>query len=411
MNLHQIRQSVNTNHLPDPYQDARQSLLTTDVLKPVKPGQRVCIGLPSRGIGCLADVTRACVDALLAISAEVFIVPAMGSHGGGTAQGQQEVLASYGIDEEHLGVPILSSMEAVCVGSAALPGSSRPMPIFWDANALTADHVLVINRIKEHTAFSGPVESGLTKILSVGLGKAIGAESIHSFGLAQAMPAAGNFILSHLPVLGGVAIVENGLHQPAIIEAIPAASIPQREPELLEIARGLLPHIPCRALDVLVVCWMGKDLSGTGLDTNIIGKYRRNWGNPVPNYQRIVVLDLTDASHGNATGVGFADVITRRLADKIDLEATILNCVTAGNFNGAKLPIVRATDREAIDLALSGFDPANVRLAVIESTLSLESLWISDACLVDESELKSLTTGVNQPFVKCFNVDGAFTLP
>ncbi|MCD6476308.1 MAG: DUF362 domain-containing protein [Anaerolineaceae bacterium] len=386
MKLYKVRQKINTTRIEDVYAACRQSIDASGIFSPVKAGERVCVGLPSRGISAMKDVLRASIDALKEHGAEVFLVPAMGSHGGGTAAGQKDVLEGYGFTEAELGVPILSSMETVSLGETSIPEHETSMRVVWDQFAAGADHVLVINRIKEHTAFSGRYESGLMKILSVGLGKAQGAKLIHGHDLEYAIPVAAKHILATQSVLGGIAIVENGLHQAILVEAIPAEKIPSREPELLAMAREILPRIPFDSLDVLVIRKIGKDISGTGMDTNVIGKYRRNWGVAKPDYRRIVALDLTDASHGNATGVGFADVITQKLRDKIDLKATYLNCLTAGNFNGAKIPMVCENEEAAIGCALTGFDREHVRLVVIESTLDLETMWVSEALLGEVRE-------------------------
>jgi hypothetical protein len=190
-------------------------------------------------------------------------------------------------------------------------------------------------------------------------------------------------LVETMPVLGGIAIVENGLHASMLIEAVPASKLLTRESELLEISRGTIARIPFETLDVLIIREMGKDISGTGMDTNVIGKYRRNWGEPSPDYRRIVVLNLTDASHGNATGVGFADVITRGLFDKIDRKATWLNCLTAENFNGAKIPMVAEYDDEAVAMAMAGLPAEGARVVLVNSTLDLETLWVSDVLLGD----------------------------
>jgi hypothetical protein len=411
MKLTKIQQRFADQPAVDAYSACQKSLFESGILDAVQPGQTVCLGLPSRGISSLTVLTQACVDALKEHGAEVFIVPAMGSHGGGTAAGQAAVLASYGIDEARMGVPVRSQMQAVSLGQA-VTAQGTVVRVYWDAWAAQADHVLVINRIKEHTAFSGDHESGLMKILSVGLGKAQGAKEIHARGLAHAMPAAARFILNEMPVLGGVAVVENALHQPAVVEALPAAILPERETELLTLSRTTLPRIPTDRLDVLVICRMGKDISGTGMDTNVIGKYRRNWGSPEPAFDRIVVLDLTETSHGNAAGVGFADVITRRLYEKIDYEATLLNCLTAANFNGAKIPMIRANDRDAIESALAGLPLEDCRFAIVDSTLDLDQLWVSEAVLDDLQQQERIAVTQSQIALSdCFGADGVLSLP
>lgn len=373
--LSPIQQPLHTECIEDVRQETAAALKTSPLFEQIKPGETVCIGVPSRGISCIVPVLQSVVDELRAIGAQPFIVPAMGSHGSGTAAGQREVLAGYGITPETIGVPIHSDIEAVRVGD--LLAGNQTIPLYWDSFAAQADHVLVINRIKEHTAFTGPVESGLMKILALGLGKPAGAKILHQTDLAATIPAAAQWLMDHFPVLGGVAIIENGRHQPMVIEPVPAQSLAIREPQLLEIARTVLPRIPFEDLDVLIIGEMGKDISGTGMDTNVIGKYRRNWGKPIPNYRTIVVLNLTEASHGNATGVGFADIITQQLYDKIDLAATRLNCLTAGNFNGAKIPMIARDTEQAVEWALQGMAIENARVVYIESTLALETLWLS----------------------------------
>jgi hypothetical protein len=388
ISLTAVRQTLNNEQLNNPQVTVLQSIREQDFFAAVKAGESVCIGLPSRGIRGLSTIVKTCVDEILRVGGRPFIVPAMGSHGGGNAEGQMQVLAEAGITEESMKAPIRSSMKAVPVGSVNVGGSE--MPVLWDEFACQADHVMVINRIKPHTAFTGRIESGLAKILTVGLGKADGARAIHQAGLAEGIITAAQYLMETRPVLGGIAIVENGLHAPMLIEAVPAKTLLTRESELLEIARSTIARIPFDTLDVLIIREMGKDLSGTGIDTNVIGKYRRNWGEPSPNYRRIVVLDLTDASHGNATGVGFADVITRRLYDKIDRKATWLNCLTAENFNGAKIPMVAEDDDEAVGMALSGLPLKQARVVLVQSTLALETLWVSDV-LLGECEARGLT--------------------
>jgi hypothetical protein len=383
-----VRQTLNNEQLNNPQVTVLQSIREQDFFAALKAGESVCIGLPSRGIRGLSTIVKTCVDEILRVGGRPFIVPAMGSHGGGTAEGQMQVLAETGITEESMSAPIRSSMDTEQLGTVRVDG--REMPVFWDEFACQADHVMVINRIKPHTAFTGAIESGLAKILTVGLGKAEGAKTIHQAGLSEGIAIAAQYLMDTMPVLGGIAIVENGVRAPMLVEAVPAKNLLRREAELLEIARSTIARIPFDVLDVLIIREMGKDISGTGMDTNVIGKYRRNWGEPSPNYRRIVVLDLTDASHGNATGVGFADVITRRLYDKIDRKATWLNCLTAENFNGAKIPMVAEDDDEAVAMALSGLPLEQARVVLVQSTLALETLWVSDV-LLGECEARGLT--------------------
>ena len=372
------QQMLCIDHIDDVSRSTRNSVCATNLFAKVSTGDSVCIGVPSRGISCLNQVVLTVVDDLIKIGAHPFIVPAMGSHGGGTAEGQRQVLTALETDLQKYDVSIQSDIHAEQVGGIQLNG--KTVPIYWDRFAAHADHVLVINRIKSHTAFSGPVESGLTKILTLGLGKPAGAKAIHQAGVKETIQPAAQWLTNHFPILGGIAIIENGVHAPMLIEAVRGEDIAKREPELLDLARSTLPNLPYDELDVLIVGAMGKDISGTGMDTNVIGKYRRNWGEPFPNFKRIVVLDLTDASHGNATGVGFADIITQQLFDKIDMDATRLNCLTAGNFNGAKIPIIAKDADQAIEWALQGFGE-NPRVVYINSTLDVETVWVSEALL------------------------------
>jgi hypothetical protein len=275
-----------------------------------------------------------------------------------------------------LGVPILSSMETVQIGV-----SPAGMPVYFDKHAASADGIIVINRIKEHTAFKGRWESGLLKMLAVGLGKAQGAAEIHNWGVREAMPAAARVVLAQMPVLAGIGIVENGRHEPAKIMVLPAARIEAEEPALLDLARRLMPKIPFEPLDLLVVQEMGKDISGTGMDLNVVGMWRRTGGPVEPQFTAVVALDLTEHSYGNAIGVGHADLITERLRAKIDLAATYTNCLTSHNLPGGKIPITLATDQAVIETGLSGLAAEQARLAIIRNTLDLDRIWASAALL------------------------------
>jgi hypothetical protein len=327
----------------------------------------------------------------------------MGSHGGGTEEGQREVLIGYGL--ARLGVPILSNMESVQVGT-----TPEGMPVYCDINASQADAIIVVNRIKPHTAFRNNWESGLMKMLAVGLGKERGAATIHGWGLRDSMPAAARVVIAKLPVIAGIGIVENGQHQPAAIELIPAAEIEAREPALLTMAWQHLPRIPLEPLDLLVLQEIGKDISGTGMDLNVVGMWRRTGGAPQPDFRAITALDLTPNSHGNAVGVGYCDIIPQRLADKIDRHATYTNCLTAGNFNGAKVPITLATDQEAISAALPRTDPSQARVVIARNTLDLGLLWVSEALLPQIEKIATLEQ-IGPPQPMSFDALGQLSLP
>ncbi len=358
--------------------------------KRVQPGMRIAVGVGSRGIACIGEVASTVVTELQALGAEPFLVPAMGSHGGGAAEGQREVLEGYGLGPDTLGVPILSNMDAVQIGEIA-DGPLAGMPVYFDVNAAQADGVIVINRIKPHTAFRNRWESGLFKMLAVGLGKRQGANTIHNWGIVDAMPASARVVIEKMPIIGGVAIVENGHHGPAHIEAVPASELEAREPALLELAWQHMPGIPIEPLDLLVLREIGKDISGTGMDLNAVGMWRRKGGPVDPEFRVLAALDLTAQSHGNAIGVGYCDLIPQRLRDKIDDGPTYTNCLTSGNFNGAKIPITLPTDRDVIRAGLPPIQPEAARLVIVRNTLDLETFWVSEALLAEIEANPTLT--------------------
>lgn len=317
-------------------------------------GARIAIAAGSRGIANLSTIIQSVVSALKSVGAEPFIVPAMGSHGGATAEGQAAVLASYGVTENQIGAPVISSMETV-----EIPAPGLGHRAFMDRNAWESDGVILVNRIKPHTDFHGQFESGLIKMAVIGLGKHDQATAIHSFGILglkeKILPTARR-ILSTGKILAGIGIVENAYDQTQIIRLIPANRIEDEEPKLLEQARKNMPHIPVADIDVLVVDRMGKDISGTGMDTNIIGRIRvRGQKEPdSPRISAIVTAALTPASHGNAVGLGLADVITRSLYDRIDFQATNENVVTSSFYERGKVPLIAETDRKAVEYAIRG---------------------------------------------------------
>lgn len=397
-----VRQHLTTDAIADVETHVRNGLAALHLERVIQPGMRVVIGLGSRGIACIRAVVAPVVAEVLRLGAQPVLLPAMGSHGGGTAEGQREVLVGYGLD--NLGATIHSEMAAVQIGTTA-----AGMPVYCDAYAAQADAILVINRVKPHTAFRNRWESGLSKMLAVGLGKAEGAATIHGWGIRDAMPEAAAVVLSTLPVVAGIGIVENGQHQPAAIEVIPGAEIPLHEPALLELAWQHLPRIPLEPLDLLILQEIGKDISGTGMDLNVVGMWRRTGGPVQPDFRSVVALDLTANSHGNAVGVGYCDVITQRLADKVDWQVTYTNCLTAGNFNGGKQPITLADDRAVIGAALPLTQPEATRVVVARNTLDLGLLWVSAALLGELGQYPLLEqVGPLRPM--CFDEAGSLTL-
>ena len=397
-----VRQSVSEQQVDNVSAAVWNGLNAVALSGRVRPGMRVAVAVGSRGISCYREVVKAVVETLQALGAEPFLVPAMGSHGGGTAEGQHAVLVGYGMAD--LGVPIHSSLEVKQIGETG------GMPIYWDRHAAEADAVIPVNRVKAHTAFRADHESGLCKIMTIGLGKKRGAATLHAHDAATAIPLASQVILKTMPVVAGVAIVENGRHAAAEIAVLPGERIFQEEPRLLQQAKALQPSIPFDDLDLLVVHEMGKNISGTGMDTNIIGMWRRNGGPRDPNFRVLAVLDLTPDSHGNASGVGLADLIPERLRAKIDWHATYTNCLTAGNFAAAKQPVTLASDREVIETGLMGKNAATARVAWIQNTLELETLWLSPALLEEVDKTQTLTQVGKAQKVQ-FTADGALLPP
>jgi hypothetical protein len=347
----------------------------------LEPGSEVAIALGSRGIVDLQLVVRSVIEWVRSQGAEPFVVSAMGSHGGATSDGQREVLASYGLDERGLGCPVRPSMDVV-----ELPTEIGGVAVVTDVEASRASATIVVNRVKPHTDFHGPYESGLMKMVAIGLGNQVQAERIHahgSAGLRTLIPEIGAAVLAHGNVVLGVAILENALEQVMSIEAVAAARIAEVEPGLLEMARAHMPRLPFDDLDVLLVDQMGKDISGVGMDTNVIGR-TMIFGEPEPDRPRIRMIGchrLTDASHGNACGMGLADVVPRAFADSIDHDVTRTNIVTSGFLLRGKLPVVADDDRQVWELCVRGagvIDPSAIRAARIVDTLHCADLWVTD---------------------------------
>jgi len=375
-----IRQTFERNHLADPLGALQPQLSKLD--SRLQPGAHVAIAVGSRGIDNLPLVVRHVGEYVRSRGGRPFIVPAMGSHGGATAPGQAEILRLYGISEESVGVPVCSSMEVV-----ELPRGQLPIRIFMDRHAYESDGVILVNRIKPHTDFHGQYESGLMKMALIGLGKRDGALAVHDHGvggLRKFIAPGAAHILAGGKVLAGIGLVENALHQTLRIEVLSANEIAAREPLLLELARSNMPRLPLDSADVLVVDRMGKDISGVGIDPNITGRIGVDGQRDAagPQIGSMIVCDLTDQSHGNAIGVGLADVITRRLYEKIDWEATYANVITSSFLERGKIPIVAPDAREAFTIAMRscGHVPqGGARILRIRDTLNLEYLYCSPA--------------------------------
>jgi hypothetical protein len=385
-------------------------------LEPVRaaigPGSRVCLAVGSRGIDRIDEVVRAAVAWVRSAGAEVFVVPAMGSHGGATPKGQLEVLASYDITPKSIGCEIRSSMETVQLGEVR-PG----VPVFVDRNAFEgADVIVPINRVKPHTDFTGEIESGLMKMIAIGLGKQRGADTFHRQGFAtfhELIPAVAEFTLSKVNIPFGLALVENGYARLWRIEAVPRDRIWDRERELLAMARERMARLPLGSIDVLVLDYIGKDISGLGMDSNVVGRYYTGPTGAGPSIQRIVVRDLTAETEGNAVGIGMADVVLRRAVEKMDTHKTYMNCITAKTPEGARVALTVDTDRQALSVAIASclkVEPPDARIVRIRDTKHLGLLYVSEPALADV-----LATGrceIVRPLeVVEFGRDGMFASP
>ncbi|MGE5839158.1 MAG: DUF2088 domain-containing protein [Deltaproteobacteria bacterium] len=348
----------------------------------VRPGMSIAVTAGSRGITGIPLILRTVANSLRDLGAEPFIVSAMGSHGGGTAAGQEKVLHHLGVTEESVGAPFRVTSKTVEMGKT---GSGRIL--FVDAEAAKADGIFVVNRIKPHTAFRESLASGLLKMLSVGLGKVPGATQVHKLGSSGIYPGVveiGLLALKKLPVLGGLAIVENSLEETARLEVLLPDEMEEKERELLQYAWELLPRLPLENLDLLIIEEIGKNFSGTGMDTNVTGRWKdmEVTGPITPEIKRIVVLRLSQASEGNANGIGIADFTTRKLVDSIDWKATLTNVHTTGFWNRAFCPPFPGSDRDAIGWALDSLKQlphVPVTAARIRNTLQIEELWLNEA--------------------------------
>ncbi|MDA0334406.1 MAG: lactate racemase domain-containing protein [bacterium] len=347
----------------------------------IRPGQRIAVTGGSRGIANISVITRLVVDAIRAAGGVPFIMPAMGSHGGATAAGQKEVLASYGLGEDDMGCPVEATMEVVELGHL-----EDGTPILVNRLAHEADGIVVINRVKPHTSFRGSHESGVVKMLTIGLGCHRGATMAHAQGaqgLARLIPALGEALLGRLNVIAGIALVENAYDRTASVTALRPEEFLPKEPHLLAAARVNMPRILARSIDLLIVDEMGKNISGTGMDTNVIGRMMLPGVKEPdePGVSRIFVRRLSARTHGNANGVGLADVITKQLFDAIDFDATYANAFTSTFLNRAYIPIVKDNDRKAIAAMFEVLridDGATARVARIVSTLDVEHIHLSE---------------------------------
>jgi hypothetical protein len=371
-------------------------------------GKRVAVTVGSRGIRSQKPVVVAVVEGLKAAGADPFIVPAMGSHGGGTAEGQQKIVEEYGMGADDLGVPLHSSMEVVELARVA-----DDLAVYCDKNAYEADYIVPLNRVKPHTSFRGKNESGLAKMIAIGLGKHTGAVEMHRRGMerfGELLPIVADAFIEKTNVLFGVAIIENGYEKLKHVEFVAPQDIVVRDQELLEIAKASIPKIHLDEMDVLIVDQIGKDISGAGMDPNVTGRNNCRMNDfDGPEIRQIIITDLTDGTKGNGTGVGVANVTTQRLVGKMNWSKSYVNVVTAGVPQGAGLPLVANTDEEALYIAMRGcpmITAENGRVVRIENTLDLSEIWVSTG-LIDKVNAHPKMEVISEPFDLVFDDQGA----
>ncbi len=403
-----VRQKFQAQRLHDIAGAIAREFQRPEIRARVKPGQTVAVGCGSRGIANIAEIAKSVIKELTALGARPFVFPCMGSHGAATAEGQRKVLESYGITEASTGVPVKATMDTVVVGHL-----EDGTPVHMDRHAAEADAVVVINRIKPHTGFRGATESGLTKMLAIGIGKIVGASTYHLHGMdrfPELLPNVRDVNIRARNVLFGVGIVENAYDETAHIEIVPADRLAAREPELQAMAKQHMPRIGFDEIDVLVIDEMGKNISGAGFDPNITGRNRRavQWS-AKPAVKKIVVLGLTRETMGNATGIGSADVITMRLYRELDVPSTYANIITSCNLDGAAIPMIMNTDREAIALAIKTVvrvKPQDCRIVRIRNTLQLAEIQVSESLLAEVGSRPDRFEIVSEPAAMPFDANG-----
>lgn len=405
-----VRQTFDATRVNDIPGEVERQLATLNLGKTVRPGQTVAISAGSRGIANIAVIIKAACDHVRKLGAKPIIVPAMGSHGGGTAEGQRQIIEGYGVTEAFTGAEIRASMETVVVDT-----TPQGIPVHFDKHAFHCDHVLVCGRVKPHTGFVGPIESGLHKMMLIGLGKHAGAKIYHrailDFSFLEIIRAVADVVLRKCKVVAGLAIVENAYDETGMIAAVPPSQFFERECELLTQARAWLPKLPFPSVQLLIIDQIGKNISGTGMDTNIIGrKYNDHAATEHDDVsvKRIFVRGLTHETHGNATGIGIAEFTNSRTIQQVDRKVTAINCLTGGHPTAAMLPIAFDTDREVIANALPTLglvEPTKAKIVHISNTLHLSEVLVSEAYLPEVQQRSDLSI-LSGPTEMDFDADG-----
>lgn len=401
-----VKQKFDNFEIIDPEPVILKELAKPEIASTIKPGMRIAITAGSRGIHNHKRIIKTVVDIVKQHGAEPFVVPAMGSHGGATAEGQLGVLAGFGITPEYLGCPILSSMETVKVGE-----SPEGHSVHIDKNAYGADGIIVVNKVKPHTAFRGPHESGLMKMMTIGLGKQYGASLCHQAGfknMGRLVPMFAHVILQNCNILFGLAIVENAYSRTCKLEAVTKENIPQEDARLLAEARKLMPKIQFDDIAVLVIDEIGKNFSGDGQDPNVSSRFATPYATGDFTIQKVCVLDISEKSHGIMIGAGCADTCTQRLVDKSDLEASYINAITSTVFDCVRLPMILKNDYYAIAACIktcNEVDLNHIRMVRIPNTLEIGEIWISESMMEDARKNPNIEI-LSEPELMPFDENG-----
>ncbi len=399
-----IKQEFNDKKVDHIEKELYKQFLEKNIKSNIKKGSKIAITAGSRGISKYKEIMKVTVDFVKECGGEPFLVPSMGSHGGATDIGQVKVLNNLGITEEYVGAKIISSMDVVEIGK-----TEKNLPVYIDKNAYYSDGIILLNRVKMHTSFRGKYESGLIKMLAIGLAKRKGADMTHRLryeNMAENIVSVGKVCIDKLNIIGAVATIENGYNQVSDIFVLNKNEILEKEPKILNKSKHLMPKIYLDEIDVLIVKEIGKDISGTGMDTNIIGRFHTNAADGGPKSIKLGLLDISEKSEGNANGIGLADFISKKLYKKIDFQCTYLNAITSTEPNSVKLPMVLSSDKEVFQacIKLCGkIDISEVKMVIIENTKNLNEIFMSEAAfnsISDKNKVKIINDLVNIKFDK-----------
>lgn len=404
-----VSQTFDNTKLDDVEGDLNQKLIDKNIKDKIKPGMKIAITGGSRGISSYKELMKTIVSFVKKCGATPFIVPSMGSHGGGTSEGQENMLKKLGITKESVGCEIISSMDVVEVGR-----TSKDLPVYIDKNAANADGIILLNRVKLHTSFRGKYESGLIKMMAIGLAKRKGADMTHFLryeNMAENLVEVGKIALNNLNIICGVASIENGYNEVADVFVLNKDEILQEEPKILEKSKRLMPRIYLDDIDVLIVNEIGKNISGTGVDTNIVGRFHTNAASGGPNTVKLGFLDISEKSGGNGNGMGLADFVSKKFFRKIDFESTYINAITSTEPNSVKLPLVLDNDKYVFQgcVKLCGVkNIQDIKLVIINNTKELDEIYMSKSAFenaVDKSKVKKESELFDIPFDEEGNLD------